>query len=276
MHESTVEQEIKVKELEAYFSTLFGDSALYPCLFRLARANRPKLDEVRTHLAHLRTVAPTSFLFTRVSYGHSGMPVTQTSSADEDPDGHLSIQYGQELKFSGFFFVLGWRRLLEKFGFDENDLFSLLEPSPLIREDRTHFFKEGIRAHLNQDYVKSVHVLIPQVENTLQELLRFLHLPRSRRVSGQSGVTQLKNMGEVLRDERIVDTLDEDLRWFLTHLFIEKHGLNLRNDLSHVIAPADVFNEQVSAMVIQSIILLSAVRKEYIYLDEATEQAADA
>ena len=228
---------------------------------------RPKLEEVRKRLEHLQTVSPIAFLVSRVSYGHSGLPVSQTGSADADPEGHLSLQYGQELNLSGWFFVLGLKRIREKFAVDEDKLLEVLAPTPLIASDRHSFVKEGIRAHLDGDYFKSIHVLVPQVENMLREMLRFLRLPRSKRVTGRTGITQLKTMGDVLRDARIVDILDEDLRWFLTHLFIEQQGFNLRNDLSHGIAPATIFNEQVSAMVLQSVILLSAIREDHIFLD---------
>jgi hypothetical protein len=268
MKTTTVSQSLDRAELDAYYDEIIKPDRLFLAAYRLALHTAPKVQDVRARLAHLRQIAPIQFLVHRVSYGNSGLPVTQTGSADENPDAHFSMQYGKELPISGMFFHLGWQKLLAKFGYNAESLLRELDPTPLIRPDRRPFFVEGLGAHFTGDYVKAIHVLVPQVENMLRELLRFLRIPRTKRVRGQPGVTELKNMNDVLRDPRVIETLEDDLRVFLTHLYIDKHSFNLRNDLSHGIAPYGALTEVVSGMVIQSIILLSAIRSEHIYSEE--------
>jgi len=41
-------------------------------------------------------------------------------------------------------------------------------------------FEEGFAAYANGDFVKAIHVLIPQVENSLRELLKMLDLPTTK------------------------------------------------------------------------------------------------
>lgn len=263
----SVEQSINIAEVDDFFEPLLKTESPFVALFRMARNTAPKVDQVRQQLEHLRNVAPIQFLLTRISFGHSGLPTTQTGSADDHPDEHLSMQYAQSMSLSSVFFTFGWQRTAARFGLDAKKVFAAIEGTPLIRTDRKTFFLDGISAHFEKDYLKAIHVLVPQVENMLRELLRIMHIPRSKRVHNRPGTAELKTMGEVLRDPRLADALEDDLRFFLTHLYIEKHGLNLRNDLCHGIAPLGVFNEMTSGMVIQSIILLSAIRPESIYVD---------
>lgn len=272
MKTMSVEQSIDIAELDDFFEPLLKTESPFAALFRVARNTAPKVDQVRQHLEELRRVAPIQFLATRVSFGHSGLPTTQTGSAEDNPDEHLSMQYAQSMSLSSLFFLFGWQRIITKFDLDATKVLEVIEGTPLMHKDRRTFFLEGIAAHFEKDYLKAIHVLVPQVENMLRELLRVIHIPRSKRVRNQPGMTELKTMGDILRDPRLADALEDDLRFFLIHLYIEKHGLNLRNDLSHGITPLGVFNEMTSGMVIQSIILLSVIRPESIYFDPAEGQ----
>jgi hypothetical protein len=267
MKEMSVTQSIEIAEVDKFFAPFLATDHLFVALYRVARYTAPKVAEVRNMLATARRDTPIQFLFTRVSFGHSGLPVTQTGSADEHPDAHLSMYYGHSMSMTGLFFRFGWDRLIAKFGFDAAGLLDTLKGTPLIQKDRSSFFLEGLQAHIDGDYLKAIHVLVPQVENMLRELLRLMHIPRSKRVRGQSGITELKTMGEALWDPRVVEALEEDLHFFLTHLYVEKHGLNLRNDLSHGIAPPTVFTQMVSGMVIQSVVLLSVIRPDMVSLE---------
>jgi hypothetical protein len=268
MQEMSFNQSIEIAKVDKYFEPLLATDYLFVALYRVAKHTIPKVNEVRSILAEARRDYPIQFLVTRVSFGHSGLPVTQTGSADEHPDAHLSMYYRHSLSMTGLFFQFGWERLVGKFGFDAAGFAAAIGGTPLIQEGRSAFFLEGLKAHFDKDYLKAVHILVPQVENMLRELLRLLGIPRSKRVRTHPGVTELKTMGEVLWDQRVVGTLEEDLHFFLTHLYVEKHGLNLRNDLSHGIAPPNVFTQTVSGMVIQSIILLSAIRPESIHFEQ--------
>jgi hypothetical protein len=264
----SVEQSIDIAEVDSFFEPLLETDKTFVALFRIARNTAPKVDKVRRQLEELRRVAPFQFLVSRITFGDSGLPTTQTGSADDNPDEHLSMQYGQSMSLSSVFFLFGWQRIVTKFDLDAVKVLAAIEGTPLIHKDRKTFFLEGINAHFEKDYLKAIHVLVPQVENMLRELLRVMHIPRSKRVRNKPGITELKTMGDILRDARLADSLEDDLLFFLNHLYIEKYGLNLRNDLSHGIASLEVFNEMTSGMVIQSIILLSVISPECIYMEQ--------
>jgi hypothetical protein len=245
---------------------LVNGFALYPALYRISRYVMPKLAEVRRQLEWARENTPLQFLITRVSFGQSGLPVSLTSGSSDDNVAQLSAQYGRHIPISALFFKLRLDRIRLKHIVNADTLMNALEGCPLIHVDRWKILREGLLAHESGDYLKAIHVLVPQVEMILRQLLRFIRIPTSKAVRDKPGVTELKNMNDVFRDSRVTEILDEDLRAFLLHLYVDKHGYNLRNDLCHGIATEEVFNEHVSGLVLQSIILLAAIRKRtYIY-----------
>jgi hypothetical protein len=81
------------------------------------------------------------------------------------------------------------------------------------------FFEEGLAAYAAGDYVKATHVLIPQVDNSLRELLKLLDLPTT--TNDDEGCFELKNMNHVLHDEVMQATRDERLWGFLKVLYTD-------------------------------------------------------
>jgi lysyl-tRNA synthetase class 1 len=126
-----------------------------------------------------------------------------------------------------------------------------------------------------EDYVKCIHVLVPQVENSLRELLKILGGSETK--TDDEGAFQLKNMNDVLHEPQVRDALDENLWSFLKVLYADKRGINLRNIVAHGIAPVEAFNCVNAGLVIQSIVLLSMIRPEALHIpeDEAPERTPE-
>jgi len=74
-------------------------------------------------------------------------------------------------------------------------------------------------------------------------------------------------MNHVLHDETVQATLDERLWMFLKVLYTDKRGINLRNIVMHGIAEPKDFNQTNAALVLQSIMLLTMVREDGVFLD---------
>ncbi len=108
----------------------------------------------------------------------------------------------------------------------------------------------------------------------MRELLRILSEPVTK--SDNDGTYELKNMNDVLHETSVKETLDESLWWFLKVLYTDKRGLNLRNVVSHGIAPFEVFNAANAALVIQSIVALSVVRPDLVKLSEEEQMDTEA
>jgi lysyl-tRNA synthetase, class I len=73
--------------------------------------------------------------------------------------------------------------------------------------DDTTLLLQGVRAWIDEDYVKAIHVLVPQVEKGLRRMVTALGKPVTRAHREVPGASLAINMGEVLNDENVVGAL---------------------------------------------------------------------
>jgi hypothetical protein len=69
-----------------------------------------------------------------------------------------------------------------------------------------------------------------------------------------------KGMNDILSDERMREVLTENLWRYLTVVYIDKRGMNLRNDLAHGLLEPKIFNKAVADRVFHTLLALSLLR----------------
>jgi hypothetical protein len=108
---------------------------------------------------------------------------------------------------------------------------------------------------------RGIHVLVPQVEQSLRNLLSLLRIPTTKTVPRHPGIEDVKSMNDVLNDERARSALTENLWRYLSVVYIErKGGLNLRNDLAHGLVDPKSFNRGIADRVFHTLLALSLMR----------------
>lgn len=143
-----------------------------------------------------------------------------------------------------------------------DDILAVLYHSPLFLDSRRGILRDGLFAYLSRDHLKSVHVLVPQLEEMLRTLLVLMGIPPQRGVPRYLGITDVKNMNDALSDQRVQEVLTENVWMYLTVLFIDRRGINLRNDLAHGLVPVEGFNQHIADRVFHSLLVLSLMRKQ--------------
>ena len=189
--------------------------------------------------------------------GHTGATI---GSIDEDPDGRLHRQLAQTMSFYQPILSLTLERLRERYVPSVADLATCLCESPLFSNTDRTLLEIGLQAYEEGDFVKAIHVLVPQVENILRNFLALLEVPTLKTVRNHPGIMDAKSMNDALSEERVRDVLKEDLWRYLTVVYVDKRGLNLRNDLAHGLLGADVFNKHTADRVFHSLLALSLIR----------------
>jgi lysyl-tRNA synthetase class 1 len=92
---------------------------------------------------------------------------------------------------------------------------------------------EDITAWYDQDFVKAVHVLVPQVEVGLRAIASKLGKPLTKPHTRIEGVSVAINMGDILYSKDIMEALGSDLTLHFLTLYADPRGFNIRNDLAH-------------------------------------------
>jgi lysyl-tRNA synthetase class 1 len=86
-------------------------------------------------------------------------------------------------------------------------------------------------------------------------------IPPHKSVPRHPGITDVKNMNDALGDSRVQEVLTENLWRYLTVLYIDRRGLNLRNDLAHGLVSAEAFNQPIADSLFHSLLALSLMQK---------------
>jgi hypothetical protein len=268
MKSQRVELKLDLDAIESAIAKMIDVADPLTALYRLANncASHPENFEAEFEAATegliFHRLLPVSII------GDDGLTVTTIGAYDQDKEGRLVMELARDMGLRTTFFLSGldeWKKKFKLGGIpDTPSLFDSL----LIPSDRVRLFQEGLQAFEREDYVKCIHVLVFQVENSLRELLKLLGRPVTK--STDDGY-QPKNMNDVLHDSAVKDALDPKLWSFLKVLYTDNRGMNLRNLVAHGVAPAGAFNRINAALVVQSVVFLSLVREEAMYVaDEHT------
>jgi lysyl-tRNA synthetase class 1 len=249
--------EIPEAEFEKFLDAI-SEGTVPECLARVAVRFIPKAGKIRDLLQEMlsRTPILARIEVTRIVDGHFA---AQAGSIETDPDGRLIMQLAQYIDGEDLFLIPALERIRQRHQPDARTILSVLEASPIFDPERRALLEGGIQAYLAGDHVKAIHVFIPQVEHTLRRLLTLLGVPTLR--AGRSGLMQVKNLNEILREAAIQTALGEDLQLYLLTLLVDQRGQNIRNMICHGFASPVHFNQRVADRMLHVLLTLSLVRE---------------
>ena len=257
----SVKVEVKQKEMDDLVHHLLGSGDLRKSLDRIAHYFIPRADEAQKLLEKIKTDAPLISMIPITVIEKNGRPTAKIGSVDEDAEGRLYQQLGETVSFYQPFLVFVFDKLREKYTPSVEHLLSYLDQSPLFAESRRQLLQEGLHAYEQGDFVKAIHVLVPQVEQSLRNLLGLIRIPTTKTVARHPGIEDVKSMNDVLGDSRVRQAMSENLWRYLSVVYIERRGgLNLRNDLAHGLVGPKSFNRGTADRVVHTLFALSLMR----------------
>jgi Domain of unknown function (DUF4209) len=111
------------------------------------------------------------------------------------------------------------------------DLWPVLQCSSLIPQGREYFFLRALCAGLHADFFESLHILIPQLENSFRSLLAESGVITS--TLDHNGVQQEQDLNALLYEPRMTELFGKGVIFELRGLLVEKASSNFRNQLAH-------------------------------------------
>ena len=111
------------------------------------------------------------------------------------------------------------------------DFYPIVSNNPFVPEGREHLFALGLKAGIDGDFEISMHLLIPQIENSI----RYLLAKSGQITSGidSKGTQDERSLNITLYLPEIKEILDENTLFDLQGLLVERFGANLRNLMAH-------------------------------------------
>lgn len=135
-------------------------------------------------------------------------------------------------------------QILREHTVEIEDLMSLVCDNSFVPRGRELFFARGLQAGFSGDFVAAVHLLVPQIENSIRYVLEQHGIIASG--LDDEGIQDERDLNRTLRLPEFADPLKEvfgeHLVFDLRGLLIERYGSNLRNDLAHGLLDYDSLN----------------------------------
>jgi len=124
----------------------------------------------------------------------------------------------------------GRNQLLLQHEYTLSDIYAALRPRPFIPQGHHLLWAKAIHAELVGEYDIAVHILAPQMENALREVLR-----RQGEIvySTRDGVQSLISIENVLDHPKSLHIFGDDFLFALDTSLAGRLGANVRNDVAH-------------------------------------------
>lgn len=209
-------------------------------------------------------------LFTQTVVDHEGRAVAGIGPVEEDPEGNLIHHVSRMMGFAAFFLRAVVERLVTPRGLTVGDVTAFVYRSPVFNPAKRAVVEAGLRAYLAGDWLVAIHMLVPQIEDTVRRLVGMTGGQTMKK--GRNDGLLLRNLDELLRDERAEQVLGADATFYLRVLLTDQRGWNVRNDVAHGITPLEQFNAGPADRLFHALLLLGSLRAKPI---EAAEPAAE-
>lgn len=252
--------EIPKEKLDSFIDFII-DGEIKQIFHKIIQNFIPKKDEVKERMFEMAKSAPLTYLISTSIQDSKGRVVATIGSLEDDVDGHLMHELSQSLSFQAIFVRHVFHRLLVNKIINPNDIIAFIEESPIFEKSRIEIIRKGIEAYFKDDLIVAVHLLIPQIEDAIRNLIEIsggVVLKKPRNGTG----FQLKTFDELLRDDIIIKVFGDDIQMYLRVLFTDQRGWNLRNDVCHGMSDVNSFSYQSMERIIHVLLILGTLRNK--------------
>jgi hypothetical protein len=258
------------KFLEAMCNGTFEEA-----IIRVACHFLPNLEMEKQQLEKNTSEFVFSSLSTVYLKDRAGRTVAEVGSYESDPVGRLIHHSNQNLHFRAFDLNEVVKELKEQYG--PNLLPTLLEyiyGNSIFDKEQRPLLEKGLAAYFDEDYITSIHLLIPQVEHTIRNLLDMAGGQIYKQ--GDLGGLSLRSLDTILDDEVLKGILTERIACYFKLVLTDKRGWNLRNEVCHGLKLPEEFDFKSADRVFHVLLLLAHIRETTNYCETAeTEDAPE-
>jgi len=255
--EHRLEFEIPQDQFDEYLRR-FSEDSVETALKRIAAEFVPDRNKTEQQVIDLSQKAPLQGFISQTMMGSEGRMVANIGSVEEDLDGRVVTQTSQNLSFEAIFLDAAISKIKTDKGLNKNHILEFLRQSPLFSEDILLMVEKGIDRYFHDDFISACHILLPQIEGCLRQLLRVCGAPILKR--GRHGGMDVRLLGDLLHDPLSTEVLGEDFTYYLKVLLIDPRGWNFRNEVSHGLAPPNQFTHSATNRILQALLYLGLTR----------------
>ncbi len=148
-----------------------------------------------------------------------------------------------------------FKAAVAKWNINAESLMAFVAQCPFFLVRSHGLIKAGIDAWFEGDDLKAIHVLVPQVEAAVRQMLIAAGASPMKRNERDDGFEAM-GMGAILVAPELAKKLDPTLRLHLRSLYTSPKGHNLRNELAHGLAMPSIFGRGLANWVVHSLLAI--------------------
>ncbi|OSN01292.1 DUF4209 domain-containing protein [Lonsdalea populi] len=189
------------------------------------------VESVRENDAHKQSLI--SDLFGEVYLSGDGRMIGRSRANATDRAHHrelLSFDFSLKIVVVGQI-LPAMDQLMQEYNFPTRFFLELCYCSPLIPEDRIELTARGLYLGFEYRFSESIHLLSPQVEYLVRNLLKKAGVKTS--TVDESGIENEIGLGSLLDKPEAKTLFGDDMHFNLKALFTDPIGANIRNYVAH-------------------------------------------
>jgi len=190
----------------------------------------------------------------------NGRPMSVVGNYESDPEGSLVLHITEKMNLSAYFLGIAIHKMIDV-GLlcTERIMSEIIEPCILFEESSYDIIRQGFDFFFKEKYVLACHIIVPQIENAIRNLVEKSGIPVIKPQYKRNGF-QLLTLDELLRTKPIEDTFTPDGALYLRLVLTDQRSLNIRNLLCHGIVPPQYFEFNTAARLLHVLIILGMIR----------------
>lgn len=212
----------------------------------------------RDSIVNMTRNAPLYAMMSSSVMGNDGFTTAIVGSISDDLPGRAMLHAADLFNWNASWLNAALNRLREKHAVTTEALTASFEGHQLFVGQQMSLVTEGLSAWFAGDWVKATHVLVPQVEAILRNMLSLMG--RSVR-QYDLNVRGFKNigLGRLLDDEAMKTDGLRDVRFHFMALYADPRAINLRNHLAHGMVSHEFLSIGVANWVVHSLLVLRSI-----------------
>ncbi|MDD2371636.1 MAG: DUF4209 domain-containing protein [Firmicutes bacterium] len=243
--------EVNVKEFVDNILDKFSGIPFVEALIKLSYIqNIPNKDSIKKELIESFEKYPITFLVTQDILDNKGRRIVRMPLFDLDDEISLEAYMLKEVVnnhiITGQIIIKNIINLIKReHAILEKDLEIIVDDNLFIPIDRKNLYLKGLYAGINGNFMEAIHILIPQLENSLRE---FAMLCGDVVVTFEDdGKEQVKPLNSILDSGNFCESFEVDWIFNLRSLLTEKYGSNMRNRIAHGLISDDEIQSPIAA-----------------------------
>ncbi|MCX5890566.1 MAG: DUF4209 domain-containing protein [Deltaproteobacteria bacterium] len=200
----------------------------------------PRIEELREQVKESANNHPIQHLVTSFSVNDKGKVVAKRSGMFSTDKNEVEASIRENMfRHASFYHSIDTQGIIEpirnQINLEHNvrldDFIDIVSNNPFVPRGREYIYAQGLQAGMEGDFVVAAHLLIPQIENSIRNILSQMGVLTSGIDS--DGIQDERSLNVTLYILEIKEVFGEDIVFDLQGLLVERPGANLRNRMAH-------------------------------------------